>query len=155
MNLKSNIAELMPRSWPTEGRRPAAGPSSTRQRGFTFLELLIVMTILAILAVVAVPSFLKNIKHARETRLQHDLWVMREAIDKYTVDKEKAPQSLQDLVSAGYLRAVPEDAITRSAETWRVEIESETLSQDATPGIRDVKSGAEGTDANGKPYSEY
>ena len=125
------------------------------QRGFTFLELLIVMTILAILATVAIPAFLTNIKRARETRLQHDLWVMREAIDKYTVDKEKAPQSLQDLVTAGYLRAVPEDALTKSIDTWQLENESESLTKDAPVGIRNVKSGAEGTDSNGKPYSEY
>jgi general secretion pathway protein G len=91
----------------------------------------------------------------REIRLQHDLWVMREAIDKYTVDKEKAPQSLQDLVTAGYLRAVPEDAITKSIDTWQTENESESLTKDAPVGIRDVKSGAEGTDSNGKAYSEY
>jgi general secretion pathway protein G len=148
MNLKAHIANLSIRS-------QAARLATQRQRGFTFLELLIVMTILAILVVVAVPVFLTNIKHAREVRLQHDLFVMREAIDKYTVDKEQAPPTLQDLVTAGYLRALPEDPITRSTETWQVEMETETLRQDAQPGIRDVKSGAEGTDTNGKPYSEY
>jgi general secretion pathway protein G len=127
----------------------------TGQGGFTFLELLIVMTILAILATVAIPAYLNNIKHARETRLLHDLWVMREAIDKYTVDKERAPQSLQDLVTAGYLRAVPEDAISKTADTWQLEMETEKLTQDAPAGIRNVKSGAEGADSNGKPYSEY
>ncbi len=130
-------------------------PPERRHRGFTFLELLIVMTILAILAAVAIPTFLTNIRRARETRLQHDLWVMREAIDKYTVDKEKEPQTLQELVTAGYLRAIPEDPITKQVDTWRVEFETETLSQDTPPGIRDVKSGAEGTDSNGKPYNEY
>ncbi len=125
------------------------------QGGFTFLELLIVMTILAILATVAIPAYLHNIKHARETRLLHDLWVMREAIDKYTVDKEKAPLSLQDLVTSGYLRAVPEDAISKSIDTWQLEMETEKISQDAPAGIRNVKSGAEGADSNGKPYSEY
>jgi general secretion pathway protein G len=126
-----------------------------REGGFTFLELLIVMTIMAILAAVAIPTYLTNIKHARETRLQSDLWVMRQAIDKYTVDKEKAPQSLQDLVTSGYLRAVPEDAISKSAETWQTVMEEETLSADTPAGIKDVKSGAEGADSSGKPYSEY
>lgn len=125
------------------------------QQGFTFLELMIVMAIMAILASVAIPMFLKNIHHARETRLRHDLWVMREAIDKYSVDKEKAPLTLQDLVSAGYLRAVPDDPITKSTDTWQYTMEDQTLSPDATPGIKDVKSGAEGTDSNGKPYNEY
>ncbi len=148
MNFKARISNL---------RRPGQAVKQTlrRQRGFTFLELLIVMTILAILAVVAIPVFMTNIKRARETRLQHDLYVMREAIDKYTVDKEKAPASLQELVTGGYLRALPEDAITHSTETWRIEMETETLSPNVSPGIRDVKSGAEGTDTNGKPYSEY
>jgi general secretion pathway protein G len=126
-----------------------------REGGFTFLELLIVMTIMAILAAVAIPTYLTNIKRAREVRLQGDLFMMRNALDKYTVDKEKAPQSLGDLVSAGYLRAIPEDAITKSVETWEIEMESETLSADTPAGIRNVKSGAPGTDSNGKPYSEY
>jgi general secretion pathway protein G len=126
-----------------------------RQRGFTFLELLIVMTILAILAMVAIPSFMTNIRRARETRLQHDLVIMRDAIDKYTVDKEKAPQSLQDLVSGGYLRAMPEDPITRSSDSWRIEMESESVDSQTPPGIRNVKSGADGNDLNGKAFSEY
>lgn len=126
-----------------------------KQHGFTFLELLIVITIMAILASVAIPMFMTNINRARETRLQQDLFVMRDGIDKYTVDKEKAPQSLQDLVTSGYLRAVPEDPITRSTDTWRLEMETESLSKDVPPGIRNVKSGADGADSNGKPYSEY
>ena len=125
------------------------------QRGFTFLELMIVMAIMAILAMVAIPTFLTNIRHARETRLQQDLMVMRDAVDKYTVDKEKAPQSLQELVSGGYLRTVPEDPITRSTDSWRIEMESETLTKDASPGIRNVKSGADGADSNGKQFNEY
>ncbi len=147
--MKFKLNNLMRRS------ERARHPRLSGQGGFTFLELLIVMTILAILASVAIPAFLTNIKRARETRLQHDLWVMREAIDKYTVDKEKAPISLQDLVSAGYLRAVPEDAISKSSDTWQLEMETEKLSQDAPTGIRNVKSGAEGADSNDKPYSEY
>ncbi|MBI1763475.1 MAG: type II secretion system protein [Acidobacteria bacterium] len=147
--MKLKLNNLLP------GNARVRQPRLRSQRGFTFLELLIVMTILAILATVAIPTYLKNIQRARETRLIHDLWVMREAIDKYTVDKEKAPPSLQDLVSAGYLRALPEDAITKSSETWQIEMESEKLSPDAPAGIRNVKSGAEGTDSNGKPYSEY
>jgi general secretion pathway protein G len=126
-----------------------------QEGGFTFLELLIVMTIMAILAAVAVPTYMSNIRRARETRLQSDLWVMRQAIDKYTVDKEKAPQSLQDLVTAGYLRAIPEDPISKSVDTWQLEMETETLDADTPAGIREVKSGAEGTDSGGKAYSEY
>lgn len=124
------------------------------QRGFTFLELMIVMAILAILAVVAIPTYLSNIKRARETRLQHDLWVMNQAIDSYTVDKEKAPEGLQDLVSAGYLRAIPGDAVNNnSTDSWLYECKGD-LSQ-GTASVCQVKSGAEGNDSNGKPYSEY
>ena len=126
-----------------------------RQSGFTFLELLIVMTIMAIMASVAIPTFMQHIRSARETRLQQDLMVMRDSIDKYTVDKEKAPQSLQELVTGGYLRALPEDPITRSTDSWRIEMESESLSKDAPPGIRNVHSGADGNDQNGKAFSEY
>ncbi len=126
-----------------------------RQSGFTFLELLIVMTIMAIMASVAIPKFMSHIRSARETRLQQDLMVMRDSIDKYTVDKEKAPQSLQDLVTGGYLRALPEDPITKSTDSWRIEMESESLSKDAPPGIRNVHSGADGNDQNGKAFSEY
>ena len=126
-----------------------------RQSGFTFLELLIVMTILAILASVSIPTFMTYIRSARETRLQQDLMVMRDAIDKFTVDKEKAPQSLQELVTGGYLRALPEDPITRSTDSWRIEMENDTLSQGVQPGIRNVRSGADGNDQNGKAFSEY
>ena len=110
---------------------------------------------MAILAVVAIPTFMTNIRRARETRLQHDLLIMRDAIDKYTVDKEKAPQSLQELVSGGYLRTLPEDPITKSADSWRIEMESESVDSKVPPGIRDVKSGADGSDLNGKPFNEY
>src|SRR5581483_10076851 len=97
MNLKSHIANLSLRS--RTARLSMQLRRGQHQHGFTFLELLIVMTIMAIMVSVAVPVFLKNIKHARETRLQHDLFIMREAIDKYTVDKEQAPATLQDLVT--------------------------------------------------------
>lgn len=125
-----------------------------QEGGFTFLELLIVMTIMAILAAVAIPTYITNIKHARETRLRSDLWVMRQAIDKYTVDKEQAPASLEDLVSAGYLRAIPEDPIDKTAQ-WNPIMADTSISPDVPAGIKDVKSTAEGADGNGKPYTEY
>ncbi|HYE74782.1 MAG TPA: type II secretion system protein [Blastocatellia bacterium] len=125
-------------------------------KGFTMMELVIVMTIMAILATVAIPIFQKHIQRAREVRLMHDLAVMREAIDKYTIDKEEAPKSLPDLVSSGYLRKVPEDPITKSAETWQTETQSQDeVLPGKTAGIKDVRSGAEGTGSDGKAYSEY
>lgn len=126
-----------------------------RASGFTLMELVIVMTVVAILMAVAIPIFITNIKRAKEVVLKTNLDEMRRAIDKYTVDKEKAPQTLQDLVTAGYLRSVPVDPLTRSSDTWRIEMETETASSDIPPGIKDVRSGAEGTDVEGKPYSEY
>jgi general secretion pathway protein G len=127
-----------------------------RQSGFTFLELLIVMTIMAIMAMVAIPTFMTHIHRARETRLQSDLMTIRDAIDKYTVDQEKAPQRLEDLVEKGYLRALPEDPITKDTGTWQLEMESESAGgKDVAPGIRNVRSGADGEDSQLKPYREY
>jgi general secretion pathway protein G len=119
------------------------------------MEVVIVMTIIAILATVALPVYITHVKRAREVVLRHDLDEMRRAIDKYTVDKERAPQSLQDLVSAGYLRSIPIDPITKSADTWVTEMESEPPSPEVPAGIRDVRSGAEGEGSDGVPYSQY
>ncbi|HWQ31649.1 MAG TPA: prepilin-type N-terminal cleavage/methylation domain-containing protein [Blastocatellia bacterium] len=125
------------------------------ERGFSLMELVIVMTILAILATVAVPIYNTHVKHAREVTLKQDLDAMRRAIDNYTVDKQRAPQSLQDLVSSGYLRMVPVDPLTKSADTWVTEQEDTPFSPDAPIGIKNVRSGAEGADSEGKAYSEY
>lgn len=125
-------------------------------RGFTLMELVIVMTIIAILATVAIPTFMKHIQRAKEVRLMHDLAVMRQAIDNYTQDKEEAPKSLQDLVSSGYLRQIPEDPLTKSADTWQTEMQSQDeVLPGKTAGIKDVRSGAPGTGTDGKSYSEY
>ena len=128
---------------------------SRTARGFTLMELVIVMTILAILMAVALPVYITHIRRAREVVLQQDLDEMRRAIDKYTVDKERAPGSLEDLVSAGYLRSVPVDPITKAADTWKVEMETDASSPDVAPGISNVRSGADGTDTTGKSYAEY
>lgn len=126
-----------------------------RSGGFTLMELVIVMTVIAILMAVAIPIFITHIKRAKEVVLKTNLDEMRRAIDKYTVDKEKAPQALEDLVSAGYLRAVPIDPLTRSSDTWKTERETESPSPDVAPGINQVRSGAEGVDSEGRAYSEY
>lgn len=124
--------------------------------GFTLMELVIVMTIMAILATVAIPIFTKHIQRAREVRLMHDLAVMNEAVDKYTIDKEEAPKSLADLVSSGYLRKIPEDPITKSTDTWQTEMQSQDeVLPGKTAGIKAVRSGAEGSGSDGRPYSEY
>lgn len=126
------------------------------QSGFTLIELIIVMTIIAILATLAVPYFAGAIKHAREAVLREDLQTMRMAIDSYTMDKQKAPQSLDDLVQEGYLRAIPEDPMTHSKDTWVTDTSDAMYSLDQTePGIDDVHSGSQDTSSDGQPYSSW
>ena len=124
-------------------------------RGFTLMEIVIVLTVISILATVAVPVYTKHMRYAKETVLRQDLYEMRSAIDKYTIDKERAPQALQDLVSAGYLKRVPEDPITKSADAWQIEMESEPPSPDVPAGIANVHSGAGGVGLDGIAYNQY
>jgi general secretion pathway protein G len=123
------------------------------ERGFTFLELMIVMVIIAVLATVAVPRYLAHLQRAKEVTLQQDLWVMRNAIDQYTTDKEKAPASLDDLVQAKYLRALPSDPVCPECP-WN-QITAETDDLNVAGGIGDVKSTAPGADSSGKAFTEY
>ena len=127
-----------------------------KQSGFTLIELLIVMTIISILALIAIPSFTAAVQHAREAVLREDLQTMRMAIDSYTMDKQKAPQSLDDLVQEGYLKAIPEDPMTHSKETWVTDTSDAMYSIDQTdPGINDVHSGSEESGSDGQPYSSW
>src|SRR6201985_1141261 len=126
------------------------------EAGFTLLELMIVMLIIAILAAVAIPAYLASIKAAKEAVLKEDLHVMRGAIDAYTADKEKAPQSLDDLVQAGYLKSLPKDPMTQSTSTWVPATDDTLQNIDQTePGINDVHSGSEETGSDGQPYSSW
>lgn len=126
------------------------------QSGFTLIELMIVMAIIGILITLAIPSFVGAVKHAREAALKEDLQTMRTAIDTYTMDKQKGPQSLDDLVQDGYLRAVPEDPMTRSKDTWVTDNTESMYSLDETePGINDVHSGSTETGSDGQPYSSW
>jgi general secretion pathway protein G len=127
-----------------------------RQRGFTLIELMIVISIILILISTAIPLYQASIKNARESVLRQNLFTLRSVIDQYSEDKDKAPQSLQDLVDAGYLKQIPIDPITRSRDTWQTVTEDVLLSVDQSqPGISDVHSGAEGSGSNGVPYSEW
>ncbi|MGD0860558.1 MAG: prepilin-type N-terminal cleavage/methylation domain-containing protein [Terracidiphilus sp.] len=127
-----------------------------RDAGFTLIELMIVMAIIGVLVVVAVPSYIGALRHAREAVLKEDLQVLRTAIDSYTMDKQKAPQALDDLVQEGYLRAIPEDPMTRSTSTWVTDSSDALHSLDQTePGIDDVHSGSQDMGSDGQPYSAW
>lgn len=126
------------------------------ESGFTLMELMIVMMIIGILATLAIPSFKSAIKAAQEAVLKEDLRVMRSAIDSYTMDKQKAPQSLDDLVTEGYLKSIPEDPMTKSRDTWQTDVSDSLHSIDQTdPGIDDVHSGSQETGSDGQPYSTW
>jgi general secretion pathway protein G len=126
------------------------------QSGFTLIELMIVMAIIGILATLAIPSYVTAIKHAKEAVLEEDLHIMRTAIDSYTMDKNKAPQTLDDLVQAGYLRAIPVDPMTHSSQSWVPDTSDAMYSLNETePGIDDVHSGSDEVGTNGKPYSSW
>ena len=127
-----------------------------KNAGFTLVELMIVMAIIMVLAVVAVPSYISAMRAAREAVLKEDLHVLRNAIDSFTADKQKAPQTLDDLVQEGYLKKIPEDPMTRSKETWVTEKSESLNSVDQTdPGIDDVHSGSQEQGSNGQPYSTW
>ena len=124
--------------------------------GFTLMELMIVMAIISVLATLAIPSFIGAIKSAREAVLKEDLHVMRAAIDSYTMDKQKAPQSMDDLIQNGYLRSIPEDPMTHSRDTWVTDTSESLSSVDQTdPGIDDIHSGSDETGSDGQPYSAW
>jgi len=135
---------------------PTGRKMRRRESGFTMVELMIVMAIIVILISIAIPQYQKSIIRAKESVLQNNLHTLREVIDEYTYDKKKAPQSLDDLVSAGYLREIPMDPITNSNQTWKVIMEDALQSVDQTdPGIFDVKSGSDKSGLDGTPYADW
>jgi len=134
---------------------PRLRVQKARLRGFTFVELIVVITIVVILITMAIPIYNKSILRSKEAVLKNNLFSLRTVIDNYTYDKQKAPQSLQELVSAGYLRDVPLDPMTGSKD-WRTIMEDATQSVNQTePGIFDVRSGSDKTGLDGTPYSEW
>jgi general secretion pathway protein G len=117
---------------------------------------MIVMAIVSIILSIAVPMYQKAIVRSKESVLRNNLFTMRTVIDEYTYDKQKAPQTLQDLVSEGYLRAVPVDPITGNDQTWRVIMEDALgATSQNEPGIFDVRSGSDQKSLEGTPYSEW
>jgi general secretion pathway protein G len=128
----------------------------SKQHGFTLVELLIVMVLLVVLASIALPTYTNSVRRAREATLKEDLYRMRDAMDQYYADKNKWPAALQDLVSEGYLREIPKDPFTNSADTWQVDnAEPDPNNPASEPGVDDVHSGSEETSTEGSKYSEW
>jgi len=125
-------------------------------RGFTFVELMVVVTIIVILITIAIPVYQRSIIRAKESVLKNNLFTLRTVIDHYTYDKEKAPATLQDLVSEGYLRDIPVDPMTGSNQTWQTVMEDPTQAVDQdSPGIFDVHSGSNKSGSDNTAYSDW
>jgi general secretion pathway protein G len=126
-----------------------------RLRGFSFVELMVVLSIIVILISMAIPIYNRSIIRTKESVLKNNLFTLRTVIDNYTYDKQKAPQQLQDLVREGYLRDIPVDPMTGSNQSWRTIMEdaSQSVNQ-SEPGIFDVKSGSDKVGLDGVAYSE-
>ena len=135
---------------------PFARVADRGHRGFTLIELMIVMAIIAVLMSVAIPIYNRSIIRAKESVLKNNLFTMRTSIDEYTYDKQKAPQTLNDLVTDGYMRQIPVDPMTGTADSWKIIMEdaSNTVNQ-SEPGIFDVRSGSDKTSLEGTPYAEW
>lgn len=125
-------------------------------QGFTLIELMVVMAIISVLLAIALPIYSKSITRAKESVLRNNLFTLRSMIDEYTIDKQQAPQSLQDLVSDGYLRQIPQDPMTGSDQTWRIIMEdTPAAGSSSSPGIFDVRSGSEKTALDGSLYADW
>ena len=136
---------------------PSGKSMMTRRRaGYTLIEIMIVMTIILIIVGIAVPMYQKSLVRAKEAVLKNNLFTLRTVIDEYTYDKQKAPQSLNDLVTEQYLRTIPIDPMTGNADSWQVVMEDALTSVNQTePGIFDVRSGSDGKTLDGTPYAEW
>ena len=131
------------------------GPGTSFQ-GFTLLELMVALSVVLVLASFAIPAYYLAIQRAREAVLRQDLYTLRSLVDEFTVDKQRPPASLQELVEAGYLRGgIPVDPITGSSESWRVDIEDVPGPDQTQPGVVDVHSGSDDTALDGTPYSSW
>jgi general secretion pathway protein G len=128
-----------------------------KSRGFTLIELMIVISVILILVSVALPAYNQSIWRARESVLKQNLFALRSVISQYTLDKQKAPQSIQDLVTAGYFKQIPTDPMTGRNDTWTVEEETDTIMtvDQQEPGIFDVHSGSTAVGLDGTAYNTW
>jgi general secretion pathway protein G len=163
--VKSNDVSPWGENWFRNGKRPHMSNASPErsdgfwkrlQNGFTLIELMVVMAIISVLLAIALPIYQKSIIRAKESVLSNNLFTLRSMIDEYTIDKQKAPESLQDLVSEGYLRQIPQDPITGTNQTWKTIMEDTPIGgSTSSPGIFDVRSGSDKTGLDGTPYSDW
>jgi general secretion pathway protein G len=136
---------------------PSTVTGKTRDaRGFTIIELMVVMTIIVTLATIGMVQYRQSVQFAKESVLKDDLFKMRDAIDQYYADKNQYPPTLDDLVTAGYLRSLPKDPITNSTTTWQaVPAEPDPNNPSIAPGVYDVKSGSELSALDGSRYADW
>jgi general secretion pathway protein G len=126
------------------------------QRGFTMIELMIVMSLIVILATMGLVQYRQSIVLSREAVLKEDLFRLREAIDQYYADKNKYPETLEALVTDGYLRRLPKDPFTNSETSWQaVPAEPDPNNLTTQPGVYDVKSGSEDLAIDGSRYADW
>lgn len=131
------------------------GKGHADQRGFTLMELLIVVTLIVVLASIALSTYSTSVTRAKEAVLLENLFRIRDSIDQYYADKGTYPPDLTALVTNGYMRQIPRDPFTESTDTWQIVMsEPDPSNPNAVPGVYDVKSGAEGVSLSGVPYSE-
>jgi len=122
-----------------------------KEQGFTLIELLVVLSVIALLITIAMPRYMRSLEKSKEAVLKENLWVMRDALDKYYGDTGKYPASLADLVEHKYLRNLPVDPMTESASTWQIVPPADP----ELGGVYDVKSGAPGSSSSGTAYSDW
>ena len=141
--------------WLAMAQNTQTGRNSS-SKGYTLIELIIVMAIISILVSIAIPIYQKSLLRTKESLLKNNLFTMRTVIDEYTYDKQKAPQQLDDLVREGYLRQMPLDPIVGNSTSWKIIMEDASASaSQSEPGIFDVRSSSEKTSLEGTPYSEW